>query len=57
MSNTFHDLCEALRATEETLLLELLNISPEELVDAFTDKIYDKQDILRFKLGLTDDAD
>ena len=33
------ELYEYLRKTEETLLLELLDISSEEIVDAFTDRI------------------
>lgn len=33
------DLLDKLRRTEETILLELLDITSEELVDAFLDKI------------------
>lgn len=36
---TKSDLLEKLRNEEETLVLELLNISSEEIVDAFIDKI------------------
>lgn len=36
------DLLQRLRDTEETLLLELLEITSDELVDRFLDKIEDK---------------
>lgn len=36
------ELIEILRHTEETILLELLDISSEELVDAFLDKIEER---------------
>ncbi len=36
------ELLELLRKTEETLLLELLDISSEELVDAFADRIEER---------------
>lgn len=40
------ELIERLRKTEETLLLELLDISSEELIDAFLDKINERLDYL-----------
>lgn len=40
-----------LRKTEETLLLELLEITSEELVDAFLDKIDEKLTYLYEQVG------
>ncbi len=40
------ELIERLRKTEETLLLELLDISSEELIDAFLDKIDERLEYL-----------
>lgn len=45
------ELIEQLRKTEETLLLELLDISSEELVDAFLDKIDEKLTYLYEQVG------
>lgn len=36
------ELIETLKHTEETLLLELLDITSEEIVDAFLDKIEER---------------
>ena len=36
------DLLEKLRALEETLLVDLLELSSEEIVDAFIDRILEK---------------
>lgn len=36
------ELIDILRNTEETILLELLDLSSEEIVDAFLDKIEDR---------------
>jgi hypothetical protein len=43
------ELLEVLRNTEETILLELLEITSDELVDKFTDKIEDNLDKLYAK--------
>ena len=40
------ELIERLRKTEETLLLELLDITSEDIVDAFLDKINDRLEYL-----------
>ena len=40
------DLIERLRKTEETLLLELLDITSEDIVDAFLDKINERLEYL-----------
>lgn len=45
------ELIEILRHTEETILLELLDISSEELVDAFLDKIHERIDYLYEQIG------
>lgn len=46
MQRTFQELCEDLKKFDETTLLELLNISSEELVDMFQDKIEENLDRL-----------
>jgi hypothetical protein len=46
------ELIEKLKRTEETLLLELLEINSEELVDAFPDKI--EENINRLYRSLSD---
>lgn len=40
------ELLERLKSTEETILLELLDLSSEDLVDAFLEKIDDNIDYL-----------
>jgi len=40
------ELLKKLRNTEETLLLELLGITSDDIVDAFLDRIEDKLDYL-----------
>lgn len=46
MQRTFQELCEDLKKFDETTLLELLNITSEELVDVFQDKIEENLDRL-----------
>ncbi len=46
MALTFVDLCDELKKLDETTLLELLDISAEEIVDKFQDKIEDNFDHL-----------
>lgn len=41
-----HELLEVLRNTEETILLEILEITSDELVDKFMDKIEENIDKL-----------
>ena len=41
---TFKDLCDRLRMIDEVLLLEILDISSEEIVDRFEDFIEIKRD-------------
>lgn len=47
MALLFHELCEKLQRLDEVTLLELLNLSSEDLVDQFWDVIEDKQELLR----------
>ena len=44
---TFEELCEKLCMEEECSLLELLELSSEDLVERFKDKIEDKEDEIR----------
>ena len=44
---TLADVIDWLKRVDEISLLEILNISSEDLVDRFTDKIEDKYDDLR----------
>ena len=46
MQRTFQELCEDLKKFDETTLLELLDISSEELIDKFQDKIEENLDRL-----------
>lgn len=43
-------LIQLLKQLDEVALLELLSISSAEIVDAFLDKIYDKQEYLYTQL-------
>lgn len=47
---SYLELIEKLKTYDETLLLELLNVSSEELVDAFLDKIYDRIEYIKNQL-------
>ncbi len=51
---TFNELCEKLMMEEETILLELLEITSEEIVERFQDRIEEKQTEIRTKEGLED---
>lgn len=53
---TFPELCEKLSMEEETILLELLEITSEEIVERFLDRIEEKQETLRWKEGFEDSA-
>lgn len=46
MSYTFQELLNKLKQEEEVILLEVLNISSEDLVDRFEDVIESKMDFL-----------
>ena len=51
---TFLELCEKLSMEEDTILLELLEITSEEIVERFLDRIEEKQETLRWKEGFED---
>lgn len=46
MSLTLHELCEKLKQLDEITLLELLNISAEEIIEHFQDAIEERYDNL-----------
>lgn len=52
--NTFNDLLDQLKQEDEVTLLEILNISSEELVDMLESVIFDKQDRVRDYYGCED---
>jgi len=47
MTHTFNDLTERLKQEDEVSLLEILDISSDELVDLLESVIYDKQQRVR----------
>ena len=52
---TFVELCEKLSSEEECFLLELLEVSSEELVEVFKDVIEERQEEILLKLGLSEE--
>jgi|TARA_Y100000004_G_C8895516_1_gene403959 hypothetical protein len=50
MALTIHDICDRLKNLDEISLLEVLDISSEEIVDRFNDKIEEKADELEEEL-------
>jgi hypothetical protein len=46
MTLTFNDLKDRLRSLDEVTLLELLNLTSDDIVDRFEDLIEDKQEQL-----------
>ena len=50
MALTIHDICDRLKNLDEISLLEVLDISSEEIVDRFNDKIVEKADELEEEL-------
>jgi type II secretory pathway component PulM len=52
MATTFVELLEWLKQLDEVYLLEILEISAEDLIAAFMDKIEDKQDLLKREIEL-----
>lgn len=52
---TFEELCEKLSMEEECSLLELLEISSEEIVELFKDKIEERREEILLKLYLTEE--
>ena len=55
MNLTFEDVCDRLKQLDEITLLEILDISSEEIVDRFRDLIENKFD--DFKEELSDETD
>jgi len=53
MSLTLRDIMERMSKLDEITLLEVLNISSEEIVERFADKIEDKFDELEIDLDDT----
>lgn len=56
MTMTFCDLKESLKKEEETILIELLNLTSEDLVDLLEDVIDFNQDKLRQYYGEDDSS-
>lgn len=54
---TLTDVIDWLKRVDEVSLLEILQISSEELVDRFTDKIEDNYDELREDLDSDEEED
>lgn len=52
---TFSELCEKLIMEEETILLELLEITSEEIVERFQDRIEERQTEIRAKEGFLEE--
>ena len=52
---TFEELCEKLSSEEECFLLELLEVSSEELVEVFKDRVEERQEEILLKLGLSEE--
>ena len=52
---TFIELCEKLSMEEECFLLELLEVSSEEIVELFKDKIEERREEVLLKLDLTEE--
>ena len=50
MSLTLPDIMDRLKRLDEVSLLEILNISSEDIVERFADKIEDRADILEEEL-------
>lgn len=50
---TLHDLTEKLKKVEEVTLMEALEISSEEIVDRFLDRIEEKFDTLEIEFDDT----
>ena len=56
MNNTFNDLLERLELEDEVTILEILNLSTEELVDTLEPMIYVRQDRVRSYYGEDDET-
>lgn len=56
MSYTFQDLLDALKKEEETTLLEILDLTSSDLVDALEVLIHDKQERILQYYGEDDET-
>ena len=56
MTFTFNDLLERLKLEDEVTILEILNLSTEELVDTLEPMIYVRQDRVRSYYGEDDET-
>ena len=56
MNNTYNDLLERLKLEDEVTILEILNLSTEELVDTLEPMIYVRQDRVRSYYGEDDET-
>lgn len=56
MSYTFQDLLDALKKEEETTLLEILDLTSSDLVDALEALIHDKQERILQYYGEDDET-
>jgi hypothetical protein len=52
---TFEELCEKLSMEEECFLLELLEISSEEIIELFKDRVEERREEILLKLDLTEE--
>lgn len=56
MNNTYNDLLERLKLEDEVTILEILNLTTEELVDTLEPMIYVRQDRVRSYYGEDDET-
>lgn len=56
MNNTYNDLLERLKLEDEVTIVEILNLSTEELVDTLEPMIYVRQDRVRSYYGEDDET-
>ena len=57
MATTFSELLERLKTFDEVYVLELINVTSDELVDAFEDQIEARQEYIRNQLAEDYDED
>ena len=56
MNNTYNDLLERLKLEDEVTIVEILNLSTEELVDTLEPMIYVRQERVRSYYGEDDET-
>lgn len=52
MAYTFPEMLDELRKLDETSLVEILDLTTEDLVDILMDRIEDRQELIRKELDL-----